>query len=128
ARPATTGLWCRRIVMVSVTKASAPKNANVTSDRLKIVAGSPYLAVNVPAGMSRRSNGSRRSGGGAPRAGRQREPAEHETRRRCYADTVDQSVPRTGRLLRPAELDQRRNGERTRQGDERQKAQDRKST
>src|SRR5260370_2833542 len=57
ASPATTGLWWRKIVIVNVTNASAPKNANVSSDRLSIVAGSPYLAVSVPSGRSRRSNG-----------------------------------------------------------------------
>jgi len=57
ATPASTGLRCRRIVIASVTNASAPKKQNVSRPRLSIVAGSPYLADSVPAGSKRRSTG-----------------------------------------------------------------------
>src|SRR5262245_16932342 len=57
ATPASTGLRCRRIVIASVTNASAPKKQNVSNPRLRIVAGSPYLADIVPAGSRRRSTG-----------------------------------------------------------------------
>src|SRR5258708_11480358 len=57
ARPASTGVRCRRIVIVSVTNASAPKQQKVSRARLIVVAGPPYLADNVPAGIRRRSTG-----------------------------------------------------------------------
>lgn len=58
ASPASTGLRPRTIVIVNVTNASAPKNVKVSSDRLRIVAGSPRTARSVPGGSRRRSAGS----------------------------------------------------------------------
>ena len=56
--PAYTGLWWRTVVTARVTYASAPKNVNVSSPRVRMTAGSPGRAVSVPGGTSRRRAGS----------------------------------------------------------------------
>jgi hypothetical protein len=50
ARLASAGVWWRTVAIVSVTYASAPKNANVSRPRHKMTAGRPGRALNVPRG------------------------------------------------------------------------------
>ncbi len=55
--PAMTVLWWRTVVTVRVTYVSPPKKAKVNRPRLRMVAGSPRLALSVPWGRRRRSDG-----------------------------------------------------------------------
>ena len=138
AMPATSGLRWRTAVIARVTYASAPKNANVSRPRLRIVAGSPGRAVRVPAGTSRRSEGSPAAtpatisaapAAAAPaaaraRTGNEREAGQDHRGAGRHDDAVDQLVLLHRAGAGRAEPGQGRHRDRPGHRDHRQQAQE----